>query len=236
MQRGAKVRRDALNKPLGVYISSAYFYINRLSIPHTNPSCSSTPRCCSLCGCISFELNLSSPHLMAPLSSRRFHLHFPYLPALLLLFSELAELILTSPRIRLLEASICRRHYLAYDPSGIAPDGSIDEALCKLEDIQTRLAYIRGWQVFFEAIPVMALAVPWGALADRVGRKKVLAVNFVGCMMHICWFLLVCHPRSTMSAEWVWVSALAFALGGGPRTAGVLIMALVNDTSPSTER
>ncbi|KAI5814483.1 major facilitator superfamily domain-containing protein [Pyronema omphalodes] len=173
---------------------------------------------------------------MAPLVSRRFNLHFPYLPALLLLFSELAELILTSPRIRLLEASICRRHYLAYDPSVIAPDGSISEALCKLEDIQTRLAYIRGWQVVFEAIPVMALAVPWGALADRVGRKKVLAVNFVGCMMHICWFLLVCHPRSTMSAEWVWVSALAFALGGGPRTAGVLIMALVNDSSPSTER
>lgn len=39
---------------------------------------------------------------------------------------------------------------------------------------------------------MMALAVPWGALADRIGRKKVLAVNFLGCALHIVWFLIVC--------------------------------------------
>jgi len=119
-------------------------------------------------------------------------LNFPYLPALLLLLSEFSELVLTSPRIRLLEASICRSHFLAHNPSVLNPDGSIDESLCKLDAIQARLAHIRGWQVFFEAIPVMLLAVPWGALADRVGRKRVLAINFVGCLMHVFWFLLVC--------------------------------------------
>lgn len=113
---------------------------------------------------------------------------FPVLPAALLLLSELAELILVSPRIRLLEASLCRTHYLALDPPVLDPV----EALCKLESIQTRLAYIRGWQVFFEAIPVMLLAVPWGALADRVGKKRVLAVNFMGCAVHIAWFAIVC--------------------------------------------
>lgn len=151
----------------------------------------------------------------------------PYLPALLLLLSELAELLLVSPRIRLLESSICRTHY------GLP---SVPESQCKIPEVQTRLAYIRGWQVFFEALPVMALAIPWGALADRAGRKKVLAVNFLGCAIHIAWFTIVCNPRSGIAVEWVWASALAFALGGGPRTAGVLVLALVNDISPGGER
>ncbi|KAA8913859.1 major facilitator superfamily domain-containing protein [Sphaerosporella brunnea] len=151
----------------------------------------------------------------------------PYLPALLLLLSELAELLLVSPRIRLLEAAICRTHYQL---------PSVPEDQCKIPEVQARLAHIRGWQVFFEALPVMTLAVLWGALADRVGRKRVLALNFLGCAVHIAWFALVCNPASTMAVEWVWASALAFVLGGGPRTAGVLILALVNDVSSSEER
>jgi MFS family permease len=151
----------------------------------------------------------------------------PYLPALLLLLSELAELLLVSPRIRLLEAAICRIHY--HVPS-------VPEDQCKIPEVQARLAHIRGWQVFFEALPVMILAVPWGALADSVGKKRVLALNFLGCAAHIIWFAVVCNPASTMAVEWVWASALAFVLGGGPRTAGVLILALVNDVSPGEER
>jgi len=154
-------------------------------------------------------------------------LPIPYLPAVLLLLSELAELLLVSPRIRLLEAAICRSHY------GLP---SVPESQCKIPAVQTRLAHIRGWQVFFEAIPVMALAVPWGALADSVGRRKVLAVNFVGCAAHIVWFAAVCGPESGIAPEWVWASALAFVAGGGPRTAGVLVLALVNDVSPDAER
>lgn len=118
---------------------------------------------------------------------------FTYLPAVVLFLSELAELLLVAPRIRLLEASICRSYYNEHDPSSLNPDGSVDETLCKLKPVQTELAYIRGWQVFWEAIPVLALAIPWGALADRIGRKKVLAVNFAGCILHILWFLAVCE-------------------------------------------
>lgn len=46
---------------------------------------------------------------------------------------------------------------------------------------------------------MLALAIPWGILADRIGRKKVLAVNFLGCILHIVWFLIICtlHPPRT---------------------------------------
>lgn len=53
-------------------------------------------------------------------------------------------------------------------------------------DISFGRRLIREWNT------VMALAVPWGALADRIGRKKVLAVNFLGCALHVVWFLIVC--------------------------------------------
>lgn len=83
---------------------------------------------------------------------------------------------------------------------------------------------------------MMLLAVPWGALADRVGRKKVLAVNFLGCALHILWFVVVCRPGSTLPPEAVWASGVAFMLGGGPRTGGILILALVTDTSTQKKR
>ena len=72
--------------------------------------------------------SLAHPSPMAAAAYRT----FPYAPALLFFLSELSELILVSPRIRLLEASICRSHYLAHgNPSGIInpDDGSIDESL-----------------------------------------------------------------------------------------------------------
>ncbi|TGZ76615.1 MFS general substrate transporter [Ascodesmis nigricans] len=174
--------------------------------------------------------------LSVPKATRTLFSQFPLLPALLLFLFEFSELLLVSPRIRLLEASICRSHYLATNPSIVPPTGTIPEELCKLEPIQARLAYIRGWQVFCEAIPVMVMAIPWGAIADRVGRKKVLVVNFVGCAVHILWFVLVCHPRSTFPPEAVWASGFAFIVGGGPRTGGIMILALVTDSSSKKKR
>lgn len=38
----------------------------------------------------------------------------------------------------------------------------------------------------------MLLAVPYGALADRVGRKKVLLLAITGCFLNDAWVRLVC--------------------------------------------
>lgn len=57
-------------------------------------------------------------------------------------------------------------------------------------------AFCSEWWAYRADLPgeciVMALAIPWGALADRIGRKKVLAVGFFGSILHILWFLVVC--------------------------------------------
>lgn len=82
-----------------------------------------------------------------------------YFPALLLFMSELFELLLVVPKIRLLEAKICRNYYDSNDPSVYNPDGSIPELMCKIPEIQARLAHIKGWQVFWEGLPGMARRV-----------------------------------------------------------------------------
>src|SRR5690606_23884856 len=87
------------------------------------------------------------PDTRAPLAIRA------YFPAVLLFMSELFELLLVVPKIRLLEAKICRNYYDLNDPSAYDPDGTVPEILCKIPEIQARLAHIKGWQVFWEGLP-----------------------------------------------------------------------------------
>lgn len=58
-----------------------------------------------------------------------------------------------APFLRIFELSVCRDYYKAVDPSVIAPNGDIDEALCKLGDIQSRFANYRAILGAIEPIP-----------------------------------------------------------------------------------
>ena len=51
-----------------------------------------------------------------------------------------------APTIRLMEYAICQQYY---QPQR----GMVDESLCRIEPIQTRLAHINGWQVCINAAP-----------------------------------------------------------------------------------
>ena len=39
----------------------------------------------------------------------------------------------------------------------------------------------------------MALTIPYGMLADRIGRKKVLLLAILGLFMNDAWIRLVCE-------------------------------------------
>ena len=56
------------------------------------------------------------------------------------------EIILVAPLIKLFENSLCLNHY------GFPP-GGVEEALCKIPEIQQPLATIRGWKSTFDALP-----------------------------------------------------------------------------------
>lgn len=77
---------------------------------------------------------------------------FFYIICIILLY-ELEENIQFPSTIRLLENSICQRHYLSTD-SSLVP---VDEAKCKIGTIQLRLAIIRGWYSTLSTLPGLSL-------------------------------------------------------------------------------
>jgi MFS family permease len=50
---------------------------------------------------------------------------------------------------------------------------------------------LKGWDLSFSCIPAIFLAVPYGALADRVGRKTVLLVSLLGIVLGNWWTIAV---------------------------------------------
>ncbi|PVH73912.1 hypothetical protein DL98DRAFT_430473 [Cadophora sp. DSE1049] len=99
-----------------------------------------------------------------------------------------AEIILVAPLIRLFENSLCLDHY------GF-PDGGVAEALCKIPEIQSPLATIRGWKSMFDTIPVLLVAIPIGKLGDHHGRRKIMAMSLIGVAGSLAEIFIVCTHK-----------------------------------------
>ena len=77
----------------------------------------------------------------------------------ILTLSNLGEIIHKSSRIYLFEQAQCLVHYKNVDPSKIHTNFRIDEALCKVSPIQSRLATINGIDAFLFCLPRELLVV-----------------------------------------------------------------------------
>ncbi|KAI9829497.1 MAG: hypothetical protein M1819_006317 [Sarea resinae] len=106
-----------------------------------------------------------------------------------------------APQTEIFQDIICRRYY---SRTNRVPFGNviIDESECKLDAIQGELALVNGWLDTFITLPSQSkllpeyprvrpiddrgrstgilLAIPYGVLADRIGRKPVLILAIVG--------------------------------------------------------
>jgi hypothetical protein len=61
------------------------------------------------------------------------------------------------PEVRLMEMAVCRDFYRIHDPAIIGPPplSYVDENLCKLDEIQSRLAYLRATKSILDMLPGM---------------------------------------------------------------------------------
>ena len=74
--------------------------------------------------------------------------------ALLKALATLSSAISVVPRLRLVESNICRTHYHTFNHSAIDPStDTVPESLCKTARVQTDLAFLLGWDAFFQNIP-----------------------------------------------------------------------------------
>ncbi len=83
---------------------------------------------------------------------------YPYVPILCGLLCVIVDLeggLRANWEVRLFEVAICREYYKLHDPSkiGSPPLSYVHERDCKLDSIQTELAYLRAWKDISVMIP-----------------------------------------------------------------------------------
>jgi len=115
-----------------------------------------------------------------------------YLYCLFLLISNFGDNIKVGPEIRLYELLVCRRYYLEHDPSKVDNDGSVNESYCKLDILQGELSMLRGWLFSWLLLAGIFVAVPFGLLADSLGRKIVIGCSLISVTLTKAWIILVC--------------------------------------------
>lgn len=80
------------------------------------------------------------------------------------------------------------------------------------------------------------LAIPYGLLADRRGRKPTLCLSIPGFALNCIIMFLVMWYSDVFPLRAVWVSCLAWLFGGGPVVAFAIIWTMMSDVTTEEER
>ncbi|GMG47330.1 unnamed protein product [Aspergillus oryzae var. brunneus] len=153
---------------------------------------------------------------------------------MVMLILDITSAVPTAPRMVIFEDIICRNHYAAWWDISKLGD-------CKVKAVQGELALINGWKETFEKIPgipcplymnrqltfsdhgnshsALLVSIPYGALADRIGRKKIQGL----------------FPR-VFPLRAVWMSGLWQLVGGGGALVISMCYTLIGDVCSPEKR
>ncbi|KAK1752305.1 major facilitator superfamily domain-containing protein [Echria macrotheca] len=135
-------------------------------------------------------------------------------------------------QLAILEDIVCKKYYEERLPTFNVSG----EDRCKADAVQSEVAFINGWKDVFEILPAIALAVPYGALADRIGRKKVFLLAIIGIALNDLWIRVVFWFHDLFPVRAVWLSGVWQAIGAGAATLSSLSHVMVADVCPSDQR
>ncbi|KAE8320124.1 major facilitator superfamily domain-containing protein [Aspergillus transmontanensis] len=148
---------------------------------------------------------------------------------MVMLILDITSAVPTAPRMVIFEDIICRNHYAAWWDISKLGD-------CKVKAVQGELALINGWKETFEKIPALLVSIPYGALADRIGRKKVLILALTGCLLCDTWVAIVCLFPRVFPLRAVWMSGLWQLVGGGGALVISMCYTLIGDVCSPEKR
>ena len=69
-------------------------------------------------------------------------------------------MMIMMPVFRIIEDAVCRAHYAT------PPGETVDERLCKVDEVKSRLAYLGGWAALVNSVVGLLTALPYGVVAD----------------------------------------------------------------------
>ncbi|KAI1258694.1 major facilitator superfamily domain-containing protein [Xylariaceae sp. FL1019] len=139
---------------------------------------------------------------------------------------------LTIPMTRVFEDILCRQYY----DQPHRHEGPIDEEMCKVDTIQSRLAYLFAIMAALNAGLSCSVALPWGIAADRIGRRAVFALGIIGMSMAALWIMVVGWFSNSLSPKLLWLSPIFYLLGGGNPVLAAALQGMVTDVVPESKR
>ncbi|KAK2009537.1 major facilitator superfamily transporter [Colletotrichum eremochloae] len=132
----------------------------------------------------------------------------------LVLLVNLAASLYQLPLSRVIERRLCREHYLIADPSVIDRDGTVQERLCKIDDVQQGLAWIQGTMETAWIVGDFVMTIPLGFLAERYGRRTILCINLAPRIVMLAWAVIVGYFEQIMPTKAIIASPFLSILGG----------------------
>ncbi len=116
-----------------------------------------------------------------------------YLVTLSLLVAlNLGDVVLGPATARIYESVYCHEWYRNHDPSLIGP-GGVEESNCKIPNVQRDVSSLVGFKELFDAMPGLLLAIPFGILADKYGRKWLFVLNLFCMLCRYLWVVTICE-------------------------------------------
>ncbi|PLN83339.1 MFS transporter [Aspergillus taichungensis] len=149
---------------------------------------------------------------------------------------EVGIVMAGGPMTQIYESITCREFYARTDPSQIGPSGYVEESQCKLKEVQSELAAVKGYMEFFDGILSIFLAIPYGLMADRSGRKPTIMLSIPGFFLNCLVNLVVIWYSDVLPLRAVWASSLAWLIGGGPVVAFAVAWTMMSDVTTEEER
>ncbi|KAF2157358.1 MFS general substrate transporter [Myriangium duriaei CBS 260.36] len=184
-----------------------------------------------------------SPHQKAPSKWRPTSLLA--LTMVLVATVTIADGLSMTPLTRLFESVVCYQYWEVRDPTKIALPrslvgpgavGGVAESLCKIQPVQAEVATLKGWQIFFDGIPSLVMALPIGAAADRIGRKPIIFLGCLSLFLKLFWTEIVCWFWQSLPIRLVWISALHGLISGSSTVLTAIVLVLVSDVTDATTR
>lgn len=95
--------------------------------------------------------------------------------------SEIGTSLIGTADTRLFEMAVCRDYYRKHDPGviGEPPLSYVDESLCKLNEIQTRLAYLRATRNLVMTLPGES-STAWADASSTMGPRPGITGTDMG--------------------------------------------------------
>ncbi|CAF3615495.1 unnamed protein product [Fusarium graminearum] len=118
----------------------------------------------------------------------RHHCRLLLLGYLSFIFLKLSPNMFNTLLSQILEGILCRQYHGTSDPTS--------DPRCKDEDVQGELSIILSMKATFELLPTVIFSIPYGLAADVYGRKPVLIIATLGCVLYGLAGLVIC------SGEW----------------------------------